>query len=243
MKQRWIGVVLTLAACVATVWFWANGDLGLYVHPRYFVFTVIAAAVGIVVVLASFVVRVPPDDAAEGGAARRTWRSIVSIGVVVACVFGAGALMLLPPATLTSATADQRSVNSGTVVGSGAAQATGDTADYGVKEWATALRQSTDLQGIAGSPASLTGFVSADPDDPENVFFVTRFFVTCCAADAQPVGVPVYQPDWKSSVKLDEWVEVSGAFDLNPSVKSRQPMVLVPQQVTAVDEPSDPYVY
>jgi putative membrane protein len=243
LKQRWIGVALTLAACVATVWLWASGDLGLYVHPRYFVFTVIAATVGIAVVVASFVVRVPSDDVQEGGAARRAWRRALSIAVVTACVFGAAALIVLPPATLTSATADQRSVNSGTVVGAGAQQATGDTADYDVKDWATALRQSTDLQGIAGSPAALTGFISADPDDPENVFFVTRFFVTCCAADAQPVGVPVYQPDWKQSLALDEWVEVTGSFDLNPSVKSRQPMVLVPQQVTTVDEPDDPYVY
>jgi putative membrane protein len=243
LRQRSIGVGLTLAACVATVWLWLSGDLGLYVHPRYFVFTVIAAALGLVIVVASFVVRVPPDDAAPATRARRTWRGVLSIAVVTACIFGVVALIVLPPATLTSATADQRSVNSGTVVGAGAPQATGDTADYGVKEWATALRQSTDLQGIAGSPAELTGFISADPDDPENVFFVTRFFVTCCAADAQPVGVPVYQPDWQQSLALDDWVEVTGAFDLNPSVKSRQPMVLMPNQVTSVDEPSDPYVY
>lgn len=243
LRQRWIGVVLTLVACVATVWLWLNGDLGLYVHPRYFAFTVIAAACGIVLVVASFVVRVPADDATDGGRARRAWRHGLSVAVVVASVFGIGALIVLPPATLTSATADQRSVNSGTVVGSGAQQAAGDTADYGVKEWATALRQSTDLQGIAGKPATLTGFISADPDDPDNVFFITRFFVTCCAADAQPVGVPVYQPDWKSSLTLDDWVEVTGAFDLNPSVKSRQPMVILPQQVSPVDEPSDPYVY
>jgi uncharacterized repeat protein (TIGR03943 family) len=234
---------LTLVACVATVWLWLNGDLGLYVHPRYFIFTVVAAVVGIVVVVASFVVRVPADDAAEGGSARQAWRRVVSVAVVAACIFGTSSLILLPPATLTSATADQRSVNSGTVVGAGAPQPAGDTASFGVKEWAAALRQSTDLQAIAGSPAALTGFVSADPDDPENVFFVTRFFVTCCAADAQPVGVGVYQPGWKQSMKLDDWVEVTGSFDLNPSVKSRQPMVLVPQQVTAVDEPHDPYVY
>ena len=236
-------MVLTLAACVATVWLWLDGGLGLYVHPRYFAFTVVAAVVGIVVVVASFIVRVPADEVADGGVGRRAWRRALSIVVVVLCVFGAGSLVLLPPATLTSATADQRSVNSGTVVGAGAQQATGDTADFGVKEWATALRQSTDLQGIAGSPATLTGFISADPDDPQNVFFVTRFFVTCCAADAQPVGVAVFQPDWKQSLALDDWVEVTGAFDLNPSVKSRQPMVLVPQQVSEVDEPNDPYVY
>jgi putative membrane protein len=243
LRQRYIGVVLTLVACVATVWLWLTGDLGLYVHPRYFVFTVIAAVVGIVVVVVSFVVRVPADEEARGGAARRAWRRVLSVAVVAACVFGVGSLILVPPATLTSATADQRSVNSGTVVGAGAAAVGGDTADFGIKEWATALRQSTDLQALAGSPAALTGFISADPDDPENVFFVTRFFVTCCAADAQPVGVGVYQPGWRQSLKLDDWVEVTGSFDLNPSVKSRQPMVLVPQQVTAVDEPSDPYVY
>lgn len=243
LRQRYIGVILTLVACVATVWLWLTGDLGLYVHPRYFVFTVIAAVVGIVVVVVSFVVRVPVEDPIRAGAARQAWRRIVSVVVVAACVFGVGSLILLPPSTLTSATADQRSVNSGTVVGAGAAAVGGDTADFGIKEWATALRQSTDLQALAGSPAALTGFISADPDDPENVFFVTRFFVTCCAADAQPVGVGVYQPGWKQSLKVDDWVEVTGSFDLNPSVKSRQPMVLVPQQVTAVDEPSDPYVY
>jgi uncharacterized membrane protein YcgQ (UPF0703/DUF1980 family) len=53
----------------------------------------------------------------------------------------------------------------------------------------------------------------------------------------------VYQPDWKSSLELDDWVEVTGAFDLNPSVKSRQSMVIVPRQVSSVDEASDPYVY
>jgi putative membrane protein len=203
LKQRWIGVVLTLVACVATVWLWATGDLGLYVHPRYFVFTVVAAGVGLVVVVASFVVSVPQDEGDDefDGSRRSSWRAVLSITVVAACLLGVGSLLVLPPATLTSATADQRSVNSGTVVGSGASAATGDTADYGIKEWATALRQSTDLQSLAGSPASLTGFVSEDPDDPENVFYVTRFFVTCCAADAQPVGVPVYQPGPSTSTR------------------------------------------
>jgi uncharacterized repeat protein (TIGR03943 family) len=85
--------------------------------------------------------------------------------------------------------------------------------------------------------------VTPDPDDPTNVFYVARFIITCCAVDAQPVGVPVYLPDWQDQFTIDEWVNVTGTFVSNPSTESRQAIVLSPSTISLTDQPAQPYVY
>jgi putative membrane protein len=67
--------------------------------------------------------------------------------------------------------------------------------------------------------------------------------VTCCAVDAQPVGVPVHLPGWQDDFEADQWVRVAGTFDTNPSRSSTQPLALRPDTIDAVDQPEEPYLY
>jgi uncharacterized membrane protein YcgQ (UPF0703/DUF1980 family) len=67
--------------------------------------------------------------------------------------------------------------------------------------------------------------------------------VTCCAVDAQPIGVPVYLPGWQDDFEVDDWVSVTGAFVSNPSTSSRQAIVLSPTETIPTEQPSQPYVY
>ncbi|MBM7411505.1 putative repeat protein (TIGR03943 family) [Clavibacter michiganensis] len=255
-----VGLVLLAACIVSTLWLAITGQLGLYIHPRYFVFTGVMAVIGLVATVAGFALR--PADAAEehdhhhgsGALGDRTAapaarRSALGSRVAVAAVvtITVVAVLVLPPRTLTQSTVTQRALNSSTVA-SGAAPdqellGTGDSSTLGVKEWSQLLAQTTDPTFFTSKSVDITGFVSADPDDPDDVFYVTRFVITCCAVDAQPVGVPVYQPDWKSTLQTDEWVRVTGPFASNPSAKSRQPLAVMPQGVAPVDQPADPYVY
>ena len=85
--------------------------------------------------------------------------------------------------------------------------------------------------------------MTPDSDDPDNMFYVSRFVVTCCAVDAQPLGVPVYLPGWQSTLEADTWVEVSGPFASNPSRSSTQAIVIVPDSVEAVEQPREPYLF
>jgi len=52
----WRGILLATLLTVATVWLALSGRLGLYIHPRYFVFTVVMVAIGGVAVLAAFLI-------------------------------------------------------------------------------------------------------------------------------------------------------------------------------------------
>jgi uncharacterized repeat protein (TIGR03943 family) len=245
---RWQGILLALIGIVATAWLAATDRLGLYIHPRYFWFTVIMAAVAAVLVVAAFAVAplAEPESHEHAPDASTTRSGSIRAALAVTIVVGAAfALLVLPPATLTSATATQRSINSSgaTLDRSAPAFAGGDTSQFTVKDWAMLLRQGPDADYLADKTVDVTGFVTASPDDPENVFYVARFVVTCCAVDAQPVGVPVYLPRWAERFAVDQWVEASGVFAPNPGSPSSEALLLTPDELAVVEQPDQPYVF
>jgi uncharacterized repeat protein (TIGR03943 family) len=269
LLARWQGILLSLIGIVATVWLAATDRLGLYIHPRYFWFTVIMAGIAAVLVVAAFAFAPlreaehehgsepehEPEPEHEHGlepepghrhrapSPRAGWVRGALAALIVAGA--AVALLVLPPTTLTSSTATQRSINSsGTTLGGDAPTLVGgDTSQFSVKDWALLLKQNPDAEYFAEQDVAVTGFVTPSPDDPENVFYVARFVVTCCAVDAQPVGVPVYFPDWEASFAADQWVEASGAFVPNEGSTSAEPLLLTPDDVTLTEQPEQPYVF
>lgn len=242
LRQRWWGVLLLVTAAVCILWLAATDRLGLYVHPRYFVFTVVMALIAVALGLFSVLVHVPAENETprRGRAVLATLSVLGSLAIVTAMV-------VLPPATLSVATADQRQVNSGTLSGTVDGKdaqtvltANPDFSTFGIKDWATLLRQTTRPADLVGKPFTGSGFVIADPDDPD-VFFVSRFVVNCCAVDAQPVGVPVHQPGWEKDHEPGAWVQVAGTIADGGS--TAQPLRVAPKDVTAIPEPNDPYEY
>jgi uncharacterized repeat protein (TIGR03943 family) len=263
LLSRWRGIALSLVGVVAIIWLAVTAQLGLYIHPRYVVFTVIMAVLAGVIVIAAFALlpSAPDDDHGHdddhdhgqddhghGRGRRREW---IWTAVTALIVVGAvGALLVLPPATLTTATVDQRDLNaSAALTDQGTAEAPpadlvgSNTDSFTVKDWASLLRQGAGEDYFAGKTATLTGFVTPDPSDPDNVFYVARFVVTCCAVDAQPVGVPVYLPGWADQYAMDSWVTATGGFAANPSASSAQAIVFEPTQIAPTDQPAEPYVY
>lgn len=252
--RRRQGTVLLSVLIVTTLWLAVTGQLILYVHPQHAAFAVVMALVGLVFVVASFVRSAEahhadghdhsdPDDRPVTG-----WQQVFSVVSVAVTLVMAVALVVVPPTTLTAATANQREINSTGLgdVADGvdlAERSAGTFANFTVRDWAALLRQTTDIGFYAEMEADVTGFITADGKDPENSFYVSRFVVTHCAVDAQPVGVQVYLPDWQGTFQQDQWVEVSGAFATNPSRSSDQPIALIPADITQTEQPGEPYLY
>ncbi len=244
--RRWQGVILCVAALIATVWLGLTNQLILYIHPRYIVFTMIMAVFGLVLVIGSFITK---HDHEHDDEKPRRLGAALSVAATVLTVAIAVGLIIVPPATLTTATADQRVVNSGSLasgsatVVAAASAPTGASAKFTVADWASLLRQTSDETFYRNKAADVVGFVSVDKDDPDNIFYVTRFVITCCAVDAQPVAVPVYLPNWKNGLATGAWVHVTGSFDTDPSTTSKEPITLMPASTKKTAQPSDPYLY
>ncbi|MFP7760702.1 TIGR03943 family putative permease subunit [Marisediminicola sp. LYQ134] len=280
---RWHGLALIAVTIVVSLWLATTGQLIFYIHPRYVVFTVTMALIGLAFVIASFT-RIGRDGDGhthahshehglpelgiaglenvessshgdpEAGSMRprssrrrRSVAAITGVGTFVTLALAA-TLIVLPPATLSSATASQREINSSGVDTStelldDAEDSSASVASFTVLDWASILRQTSDPAFYAGKTAEVVGFVTEDADDPDNVFYVSRFIITCCAVDAQPIGVPVYLENWKSELAIDQWVTVTGEFEINPSPSSSESVALVPVEVVPTDQPSEPYLF
>lgn len=243
--QRWRGVVIVAVTSVGIAVLAASGQLVLYIHPRYVVFTIVMVVVALVFVVAAVLFSGRGDDDAPSS---RLGRLLALGGVAVALVLSVG-MLVLPPATLSSVTAGQRDINGSALGSSGAslddaaAAPQAAFASFTVVDWASLLRQTTDPEFYRDKPVDVVGFITPDPVDPDNVFYVSRFFVTCCAVDAQPAGVPVYLPGWSSTLSADQWVQVRGVFASTPSPASDQPLSVIPESVDPTEQPREPYLF
>jgi putative membrane protein len=237
------GLLLLAVAVVCTVWLAMAGKLTLYIHPRYLVFTVTMAVIALVLAIAAFAA--PRHD--HGERPRRA--GVLALTAVGAAIAVSAAMLVLPPATLTTATADQRELNSTSIgadaqtLDSAAQQSGAAFAKFTVVDWASLLRQTSDPAFFDGKSVDIVGFITRSDDDPDDFYYVSRFIITCCAVDAQPVGVPVYEPGWAGAFAEGDWVRLSGTFGTSPSVGGGPSIVLLPDTADTVEEPSEPYLY
>lgn len=237
--DEWSGVVLILVASIATIWLSFEEKLKWYIHPRYELFSLALATTGVLLALATLIT-LPKHNHKTSYKRYRPYATMVM--VIISVVM----LLVIQPAALTSLTVSQRVMNSGANATSDARESAilkerGSYTNFTIKDWSLLLSQSSDPKQYQNKPAKVSGFITASKD--ENVFFVSRFVVTCCALDARPIGVPVYSPGWRKTFAPDQWVETSGVFIANPNTNTTDRTVLSPDYVRPIDKEKNQYVY
>jgi uncharacterized repeat protein (TIGR03943 family) len=245
--RDWSGAALALVGVIATLWLAATGRLTLYVHPRYTLLTVTMAVFTLLglVLMAAVGGSLPAgedrhhDHATRTSAFSRllTW----SKGVVLVCA--ALALLIIPPATLSSTARQNRElITSGQALDSTKARTLvgADPATFSVKDWAALLSQGGP-EAVLGKQVDLSGYVLDRGE--EDVFFVARLAVSCCAVDARPIGVPVYRPGWRYEIQPGAWISLEGAFVKNPSRDSQEAVAIGVGSLANIEEPDQPYVF
>ena len=98
----------------------------------------------------------------------------------------------------------------------------------------TVVGAAARLRQMQEEKVTAVGIVAHVPQLPPDQFLLVRFRMTCCAADATPVAVPVR---WAgaASLKDNTWVKVSG--QTHPEAKA-----VVADKVEPAREPSNPYL-
>ena len=252
---RMLGVGAVASIAALTIALAVTGRLGLYINPESSWFAVSMAVLALVGSVLSFLL---PLGAAEdhghdhGDApaadadhdhyhhdhAPRTSRQLVGTAATVAggvLALGVATTMLVvPPATLSAELAASRNTGapplfqgSDTV----ALAITGDTASFGIGDWASVFATATDPEVFDGTEISLTGFVAPG----EGGFDLTRLIITHCVIDAQPASLPVAADDIPDD---GQWVTVTGTIrDVNGQLQ------VAAASVKPIAEPKDPYEF
>jgi putative membrane protein len=234
-----------LVGAVATLWLAAMGKLTLYIHPRYTVFTVVMASAAVILLLAALAVLPGQrEDHDHDHDASPTLRSRILVWSYVALLITAAlALLVVPPATLSPRMLQSRDIVTATqrldTVDVPKLQGS-DPATFSVKDWA-ALMQQGGAESVLGQDISVSGYVLDQGED--DVFLIARMTVTCCAVDAQPIGLPVYRPNWKSELRESTWIAVKGSFVEDVGGGGRHPTVISVDSLNKIEEPDNPYVF
>ena len=249
---RMLGVGTVASVAALTIALAVTGRLGLYINPESSWFAVSMAVLVLVGVVLSFLL---PLGAAEdhghdhgdepahdhdhdhdqhARSPRRLAGTVATAAGGVLALGVAGTMLVVPPATLSAELAASRDTGAAPLFQGAdtvALAITGDTASFGIGDWASVFATATDPEVFDGTEISLTGFAAPGDDG----FDLTRLIITHCVIDAQPASLPVAADDIPSN---GQWVTVTGTIrDVDGQLR------VDAASVTPVDEPEDPYEF
>jgi len=116
-----------------------------------------------------------------------------------------------------------------------------DSEERNVLDWIKLFNYEEDVTQFIGQKASVIGFVYFNEDLSKNQFFVSRFVVSCCAADGFAIAMAAEWDD-AATLQQDSWVLVKGTIEAITIDDRRVPMI-VAESVQEVPVPSQPYLY
>lgn len=259
LATRWLGVGLATVLAVITLGLAVTGRLGLYINPESSWFAISMAVLVLIGAALSFTLPLgaeadhghdhgdDPHDHSDDthdhhDAPAHQTHPVALTASVVGGVAASGVVLLtlvLPPASLSAELAMSRDVGAPPLfAGSDAVTlaATGDTASFGVGEWATVFATATNPDAFDGDAVVLTGFVTPG-DGGTGGFDLTRLVITHCVIDAQPASIPIAASD--SAPDTGQWVTITGT--VNSTADGR--LTIDATSVEPISEPTDPYEY
>jgi uncharacterized repeat protein (TIGR03943 family) len=116
-----------------------------------------------------------------------------------------------------------------------------DSEERNVLDWIKLFNYEENVTQFIGQKASVIGFVYFNEDLSENQFFVSRFVVSCCAADGFAIAMAAEWDD-AAALQQDSWVLVKGTIEAITINDRRVPMI-VAESVQEVPVPNQPYLY
>ena len=236
---RFLQAFLVLALCLFLLDKLLSGKLSLYINIRYAPLTIFGIVVLALMALALF--RDPKNNPDHQDSNHKHSGSDQALIVLFVPLLIA---VLIPSHPLDANAVSTRGMNVSTpLIGSSSQtrqfEAAADTRN--ILDWIRIFNSGTAPTPYLGQTANVTGFVYHDPRLPSDQFIVSRFVITCCAADASAIGMIV---TWNqnSSLKESAWIDVKGP--IQSAELGGQPIPLIQAvMVQPVLQPPQPYLY
>lgn len=249
LDSPWLDALAIAAWGFLLLKYWITGKLNILIHPNYFGLTIFGG-VGLLV-LGGFRAwellqnsGKNPELATQQSLQHITlfpkgWSTTL---LLIAALMG----LFITPRTFGSQTALQRGLTESLPVTRVQPQEFRTAAkpeERGLIEWVRLLNVNPEPDTYTGQKVDVTGFVIYPPSLPKNYIWISRFVITCCAADAYPVGLPVQLPDHnRAPYPQDSWLQVEGEMTTQVLNEERR-LTIKALRLTPIPEPRNPYEY
>jgi uncharacterized repeat protein (TIGR03943 family) len=246
--RPWLDAIAIGMLGVLLLNYWVSGKLNLLIHPNYHLLTLAAAVLllglagwqGWTMWLRRNSVR-PQAEVAHSLLLPSGWSSGILIGVAIVG-------FLVTPRAFASQTALQRGVTDSltmtTQVKPQAFKGVVRPETRSLLEWVRTLQVYPEPDAYAGQPVKIQGFAVHPTGLPNQYFLLTQFTITCCAADAYPVSLPIKlrQGD-RQSYPIDQWFEVTGSVISEALIEGNRQVVIDASDIRPITQPANPYGY
>ncbi|MGA7934295.1 MAG: TIGR03943 family protein, partial [Kovacikia sp.] len=211
----WLDVLAIAVWGVLFLKYWLTGKLFLLIHPNYLWLTVVAGVTLLIVagLRAVTLIRQSRRMPQTAGATDQHltlfppgWSSAL---LLATAILG----LLISPRAFASQTAIDRGVADTltiTRVKPQAFRGVEDSENKSIVDWMRTLTVYPEPDAYTGQKAKVQGFVTYPPNLPDQYLLISRFIITCCAADAYPVSLPVKLSQSRDGYKPDMWLEIEG---------------------------------
>jgi uncharacterized repeat protein (TIGR03943 family) len=230
--------------------YWHRGQLSLLIHPNYF--GLVVATGFTLLIIASLRVSQLIKEARQralGNAPTLPVGQHISLlppGWSSAILLSTAILgLMITPRVFTSQTAIQRGVTETSLLTRSQPQSfrsASDPKERSLIEWVRTLNVYPEPDAYTGQPVKVRGFVVHPPDLPSEYFLISRFVITCCAADAYPVGLPVKLKEDRKTYPIDTWLEIEGQM-ITQTLKGKRQLTIEASSLKKIPEPANPYYY
>ena len=109
-------------------------------------------------------------------------------------------------------------------------------------DWIRTLNVYPEPDAYADQAVNVSGFVIHPQEWPEEYLMISRFVLTCCAADAYPVGLPVQLAVSRQAYAPDSWLQIEGKM-LTSTINGQRQLTIEPTKIETIPEPRNPYEY
>ena len=111
-------------------------------------------------------------------------------------------------------------------------------------DWIRLVNVYPEPDAYEGESVAVEGFVIHPDTWPDDYLMVSRFVLTCCAADAYPVGLPVKLTGTtaQADYPVDSWLSVTGQIQTE-ILDGRRQIAIAPTAIRTIEEPRNPYEY
>ena len=238
----WLDVVAIAAWGILLLKYWLNGKLGLLIHPDYF-WLVIVTALSLLVVAGLKGYELLQRRRATAPSLQHL--TLFPPGLSSALLLTTAILgLVFTPHVFASQTALQRGITDVSLTRSQpqAFRSSRPPEQRSLIDWVRTINTYPEPDSYTGQKVNVQGFVIHPPELPEQYLLVSRFVITCCAADAYPVGLPVKLAQDRKAYPPDTWLKVEGQMTTESLAGKRQ-LTIQASSIKQIAEPKNPYDY
>lgn len=107
-------------------------------------------------------------------------------------------------------------------------------------DWVRTLSVYPEPDAYTGQKAKVTGFAIHPPETGDNLILLSRFVITCCAADAYPIALPVKLEGSRQDYPPDTWLEVEGKM-ITENIAGTRRLTIAANNIKKIPRPQNPY--